>query len=190
MPTAGDKVIYKLLNIERSFDVVYLGGIWPYKAISINEFLLPLLQGGQVSYKLHGWGGWPNGICGGILPDDRVCSFFNSGKVGPCISEKHTRTYGIDIPERAFKVALCGVLAIHDAVPRLGSIIDGIVQADGAADYAEKCIHYSRPKHEDERRALVERQRNHILQNHTYHHRMSTLFSALGFEEEANRMIE
>lgn len=190
MPTAGDKVIYKLLpQADRSTDIVYLGGIWTYKAITINEFLLPVLKSG-LSYKLYGWGDWPSGMCGGVLPDDKVCAFFNSGKVAPCISERHTRSYGIDMPERAFKVALCGALAVHDAIPRIDGIIDGIVTASDAKDYKSKCQYYCHPDNSDERAALVNRQREHILKHHTYHHRMGALLRVLGFEEEAVRMTD
>jgi len=190
MPTAGDKVIYKLLDGERKFDVVYLGGIWPYKAITITECLMPVLQNGKITHKLHGWGDWPDGISSGAIADDKVCAFFNSGKVGPCISEQHTRSFGIDLPERAFKVALCGALAVHDAVPRLDRIIEGIVIATTPEEYLERCVYYSRPENEEERFLLATKQRDSVLQHHTYHHRMSTMFTALGFEEEAEKIIE
>lgn len=184
MPTAGDKVIYKYItdNKNRPFDLIYLGGIWPYKALTINEYLIPALRSG-LSYKLNGWGEWPKGMCTGVLPDDKVCQFFNIGKIGPCISEKHTKIYGIDIPERAFKIALSGALVIHDAVPRLDAVINGVVMATTPNEYVDKCRYYI--EHKDERIALVDRQRACVLNNHTYHNRMNTLLQALGFKQEA-----
>jgi spore maturation protein CgeB len=110
--------------------------------------------------------------------------------VGPCVSAKHTQQYGIDIPERAFKVALCGALCVHDPVPRLNGIIPDALIAKNGQSYRERCIYYSRPENAAERIEIVEKQRQHVLNNHTYHHRLSGLFGALGWGGEAAKMLE
>jgi len=188
MPTAADKVIYqyRVDRTQRPLDIVYLGGRWTYKALTIDKFLFPVLK--ACSYQLHGWGDWPNNVCSGVLPEDQVTNFFNTGKIGPCISEQHTQRYGIDIPERAFKVSLCGCLIVHDPVPRLDAIIPGVVVARDQNDYLEKCLYYIR--NEAERIQLAEQQRQQVLNNHTYHHRMRGLLSVLGFAEQAQDMLD
>lgn len=187
MPTAGDSVLFHMNadRKERPLDVVYLGGRWTYKSMTIDKFLFPVLRASN--FKLHGWGDWPQGMCSGALSEDQVTPFFNSGKIAPCISEQHTQQYGIDIPERAFKTALCGCLVVHDPVPRLNDIIPDVVMGSDAKDYAQKCDYYI--QHEEERIAIAEKQRLHVLNNHTYHHRISNLFRVLGFEEEAQGML-
>jgi|19_taG_2_1085344.scaffolds.fasta_scaffold01192_8 hypothetical protein len=190
MPTAGDRILFNMTRDldDRPLDVVYLGGRWPYKAQTIDTFLLPMLQHGRLNFKVHGWGDWPAKICSGILPADQPCQLLNQGKIGPCISEKHTQQYGIDIPERAFKVALCGALVIHDAVPSVRRMIPSAVIARNSQEFTEKCIELS--KNDVQRKKLVERQRSEVLASETYHHRMRTLMAATGFTAEAEAMID
>lgn len=190
MPTAGDKIIYHDRyhheTNERKYDIVYLGGRWPYKSQTLDKYLLPALKL-PLTYKIHGWGNWPPNICSGELPDGQATEFLSSGKVGPCVSEKHTHQYGIDIPERVFKLVLCGALAIHDPVPRFETIFPCAIIARDPQDYAEKCLYFV--QHDEERRQLINKQRQYVLNNHTYHHRIRDLLCATGFHEEAQNMI-
>jgi hypothetical protein len=190
MPCAGDKVIFHddVPPENRQFDIAYLGGRWPYKAKTIDTYLLPVVRDGALKCSVRGWGDWPNGICSGGLPAGEANEFLNSGRVGPCIAEFHTHQFGIDIPERAFKVALCGMLVIHDAVPTIKRFIPSVVVAQNEQNFADLCRYYS--KNENERIKLVRKQQAEVLANHTYHHRVSTLLSALGFIEEASGMLE
>lgn len=188
IPTAGDKTIFKKSSeADKKYDLVYLGGRWKYKAITIDEFLLPALNG--LNYKLHGWGEWPDGISSGGLAEDAACQFLQSGRVGPCISEKHTHDYGIDIPERAFKVALCGTLIIHDATVAIRKMIPSAMIAMNAKQFSELCHYYSRPENSAERQELCNRQYNEVIGSNTYHHRMSLLFRSLGYIKESELML-
>lgn len=191
MPTAGDKTLFKKLSEDdnRQYDIVYVGGRWSYKGITIDEYLVPLLSRNDISFKLHGWGDWPANLCSGRISDDQIVNFFNSGRVGPCIAEKHTHSHGIDIPERAFKVALCGALIVHDAVPALRAMIPSAVIATNADQFREYCRYFSRPENAAERLKLAEAQRQEVLAAHTYHHRIATLFQALGFDDAAQSML-
>jgi len=191
MPNAGDTILFKkVTDFElRPFDIVYLGGRWAYKARTIDPYLISLLKSGSVTYKLHGWGDWPAGICSGLLPDDEVCSLFNKGRVAPCIAEEHTHRYGIDLPERAFKVALCGAIIIHDSVPALKKILPNALVASTPDEFRDMCIEYSRPENTERAAALAERQRTDVLNGNTYHHRAATLLQALGFADASRQMI-
>ena len=189
MPTAGDKVVFKQLQASKQYDLVYLGGHWAYKGLTIDKLLLPVLRSGLVNYKLYGWGDWPDGICSGPLPEDQACAFLNSGRVGPCISELHTHNYGIDVPERAFKVALCGALIVHDQTISIKQMIPSAIVARSEQEFHDYCYYYSRPENETERLALVAKQQSEVLSANTYHNRMSTLFEALGFADEAKKMV-
>lgn len=187
MPTAGDKTIFKKLDVKKEHDIVYLGGRWDYKATTIDAYLLSLLNEKKLSFKLHGWGNWPAGICNGPLSDDQACRFLNSGKIGPCISEQHTHTFGIDIPERAFKIALCGGLIVHDATVSLRKMIPSALIAQNPQQFKDYCYHYI--NNENERIELAEKQRTEVLAQHTYHHRLAGLLSELGFSTEAQEML-
>lgn len=187
MPTAGDKTIFlPAPEHKKIYDFIYLGGRWPYKAQTIDKFLLPVLKSSK-SYRLHGWGDWPAGISQGLLSDDMANEFLGSGKIGPCISEAHTQRYGIDIPERAFKLALCNTLIVHDPVIQIKSMIPSSVVASSAENYIQMCEYYS--KEDEKRKELVNKQREEVLKNHTYHNRMSALLHGLGFEAAAKEML-
>ena len=189
MATGADRTLFRSVRDgAREFDIVYLGGRWAYKGKTIDKYLLPALRAVK-SYKLHGWGDWPSGICSGPLPDDDTSTamFLNTGRVAPCISEAHTLSYGIDIPERAFKVALCGALIIHDPVPRMNDIIPAAVVAKDPDEFVAMCVKYSQD--ERARLSLVQQQREQVLANHTYHHRISRLLLDLGFTNESMGML-
>lgn len=179
MPTAADSVLFKQTNTiyNRQYDIVYLGGRWPYKAKTIDKYLLPLLNS-KLSYKLHGWGDWPSNLNVGPLDDNLVVDFLNSGKVGPCISEQHTHDFGIDIPERAFKLALCGTVIVHDS-PSILKLIPSAIVASNTKDFIDKCIWLS--DSDNDRYKLISDQQNDVLIGQTYDHRMRTLFESLGF---------
>lgn len=189
MPTAGDKTFYRQIVLleERTTDVVYLGGRWPYKALTIDEYLLPILQDKTIKCSLKGWGQWPEDISYGPIEDEDVNTFFNTGKIGPCISEQHTLFYGIDIPERAWKVALSGLLVVHDPATQLKKMMPSALVAANPKEYRELIRYYL--KNDDERIALVRNQQKEVLANHTYHHRLAKLFLALGLNSEASNML-
>lgn len=194
MPCAGDRVMFhdNVPAADRPNDMVYLGGRWKYKGQTMDSYLLPALRNNasehKLKYSVRGWGEWPPGVCGGILPEDAANDFLNSGRVGPCIAEMHTHQYGIDLPERAFKVALAGLVIIHDPVPTVKRFIPSAVVAQNVPNFIDLCRHYS--QNEGERVAMVRKQKAEVLASHTYHHRMSTMLAALGFEEEAKGMLE
>lgn len=191
MPTAGDKCLFDLepRDEEKDYDAVYLGGRWAYKGKSIDPYLLPALDRPGLKYKLHGWGEWPSGYCSGPLSDDKVAGFLHSGRVGPCISEPHTQQYGFDIPERVWKVALCGTLPVHDPVPNIKALLPSLVVAQNPQNYSDLCWHYSRPENAAERLDLTVRVRAEVLAGHTYHHRLAGMLSSLGFTADAAQML-
>jgi hypothetical protein len=186
MPTAGDRIAFQHVMSQRMFDFVYLGGRWPYKSHTLDKYLLPLLQL-PLTYAISGWGTWPPNTKVRELPEHEACQFLNSGNIGPCVSEKHTHQFGIDIPERCWKVALCGLLVLHDPVPGMEKVFPDAVIAADPQDYANKCFYYA--QHDAERIELADNQRQFVLNNHTYHHRIRDLLQATGFIEEAKNMI-
>jgi len=189
MPTAADICIFNrdLDENKKTHDIVYLGGRWDYKAITMDSYLIHALKTLGKSFVVHGWGDWPQDICSGGIADDMAADFLNSGKIGPCSAEKHTHLYGIDVPERMFKVAACGTLVIHDSVPAVKRYIPSIVVAQNPDNFVDLCRHYI--ENDDERVQLIEKQKSEVLAAHTYHHRMHTMLSSLGFDDAATSML-
>lgn len=189
IPTAADKVLFCDKNKTRDIGVVYLGGRWAYKGLTIDAFLIPALRDPRINFELYGWGDWPGNFCKGVLAEDKVVDFFNRGRVGPCISERHTQQFGIDIPERAWKLAACGVLVVHDPVPTMRSHFKSAVIAQNADQFKKLLVKYSSDDYQEERLEIANEQKREVLDNHTYHHRMAGLFSSLGWEDEAAKMV-
>lgn len=192
MPTAGDKTIFNISTpiSSRSNGLIYIGGRWAYKAKSIDAYLIPAIryiQGNGYKAEVYGWGDWLPGTSRGQVTNEEVPVLFNKSKIGPCISEPHTQSYGFDLPERFFKVALCGLLPIHDPVPTIKKLFPNLPMAQNPSQYAELCNHYL--AHDDERCKLVSIISNDVLNNHTYHNRLSRLFREIGFTTEAEEML-
>lgn len=191
MATAGDPTIYKVnQQAQRTEEIVYLGGYWAYKGQHLNKYLMPLLTDKNIKSTVYGWGDWPTGISKGILPETIGADkdFYNTGLVAPCICEPHTSEYGIDVPERVFKAALCGCYTIHEHIPGFSEqFMSSTIIADSVSTY-----------HDAVREAIANRrfidthaalQRQQVLEKDTYFHRLSGLFKALGFTKESQLLL-
>jgi len=190
IPTAGDHILYTKRNPEDRFkcDLAFVGGYWDYKGINLKKYLIPLCD--RFNIKIYGSGWHKQNIIAGEISDEDVPILFSSAKIGPCVHEPHTTVYGIDIPERIFKVPLCGLLAVTDPVMNIEYYFPPgtIPVAINPEHYVSLVEYYLRDK--NRRKALARIQKNHILSNHTYIHRMMTLFNALGMIEECQRVRE
>jgi len=192
MPTGADATIFKRTAPpeHRALAAAYIGGRWAYKAKSIDAYLIPMIRHvAPYNYKveIHGWGEWQDGLSHGILPEDKVIPTFNRAQIGPCISEPHTQKWGFDLPERVWKVAACGCLPIHDPVPTLHQLLPDLPMARNPEEYAGIHLHYMVKT--DERIELADRIHKQVMNNHTYHHRLATLFNALGWHKEATDLV-
>lgn len=181
MATAGDICVYSKLDTARDLDIAYVGGFWGYKAINLEPYLSKL-QESPLTCDFRGWGDWPSKYQAGNISDDEVCGLYNRAKVVPCISEPHTHKHGIDVPERAFKAALCGALVVHDATFAIRRFIPSALVADTPEKMLKLCTHYCDPANSAERDELAEKQRQEVLQGNTYHHRLTQLIQTAGFD--------
>lgn len=186
MPTAGDSTVYRPLDgTVRAIHIGYAGGYWGYKAKNLDKYLKPMLGWTDLPVYAHGWGDWPAGSgFHGPIDDDGVVRLLNSSKVGPCVTEPHTTKWGIDLPERLWKVALCGAVVVHDAVEGLRRHMPSVVMAGSPAQFHELCRHYATCG-EGERAAVAAAQRAEVLAGNTYFSRMATLFEGIHRATEA-----
>jgi len=188
MACAGDATIFCPHNGDHRNDVVYLGGRWDYKAKSIDPYLLPVIRDRGLSCIVHGWGKWPSDLTVSQAPDQQVPAILASAKIGPCIAERHTIQYGIDIPERVFKVALSGTIAVHDPVAHFSDVLESVPVATSPSDFHEKIKTLAKSNPD----VLIAKARGQYLEvfgGHTYHHRLAGLLRVLGFVDESRLIL-
>lgn len=188
MACAGDATQFNPHNGNHEKDVVYVGGRWDYKAKTIDPYLLPVLRDRGLSCAVFGWGKWPSDLTITHAPDYQVPAILASAKIGPCIAEPHTIRYGIDIPERVFKVALSGTVAVHDSIANFQDALDSVPVATSPDAYHEKIKSLAKSRLE----VVVtkaRRQYNEVFGGHTYHHRLAGLFRFLGFVNESRSLL-
>ncbi len=185
VPTAADHTLYWPSD-NKTNNIVYLGGRWPYKANKIDKWLLPITK--ITNVKIMGWGGWQgvNGYAGVIPDSDSGREFLASGKVGPCMCEPHTTKFGIDIPERFFKLALCKTLPIVDYIPNFNRYYDQkcVLMAQNPSEYLDLVTNYANNADFNKNRIeLTEEIYKQTKLNHTYLNRMKDLCAGLNIDE-------
>jgi len=72
-------------------------------------------------------------------------------------------------------------------VPTLKKLFPNLPMAQNSNEYSELCNHYL-VNHVD-RITLISNIHKEILNNHTYHNRLSRLFKELGFINESEEML-
>ncbi len=185
LPPAGDSTrFYPDISQEFQCEIGFLGGRWGYKAKSIDYWLLPTLR--HFDSKVYGWGGWDNlpKFCGKIK-DGKDRQLLSSCIVGPSIHEPHSHKYGLDIPERIFKVPLCGTVTISEPVSGMRRYFPGdmLPIAQSPEEYLSMCSELI--SNDEMRRNLETKQRKHVLKHHTYFSRVAAILDALELPEWA-----
>lgn len=185
MPTAGNAVAHFPVDEDPRFkcQVGFVGGYWPYKAMNIKKYVTPVVT--TFNSQIYGWGGWSHPNYRGQIKDEDVNKLFSSAAICPSITEPHTTRYGIDVPERMWKVPLGGGFTILDPFAGVENYVDTSIfpVARDPSHYFQLVKYYL--DHADEREELKLAQRKYVLENHTYFHRISRMLSDLGFIDEA-----
>jgi hypothetical protein len=185
VPCAGNAVAHRPVTPDPKFfcEVGFIGGFWPYKALNLRKYLVPVLD--KTKAKVYGWGGWKHPKYLGQIKDEDVNKLFSSAMVCPSMVEPHTSRYGIDIPERMFKIPLAGGFTICDPCEGLDRYVNPEIFpiAKDVDDYARLINYYI--KHDGERIKLRRKQRLEILKEHTYFSRIQGFLRFSGYEAEA-----
>lgn len=187
MANAADVVRYKPIQPSPEFecDVGWVGGYWPYKSKNIDKYLIPVIR--KFKSMWYGWSG-PPGLYKGKINGEGVLKIFNSAKICPTVVEPHTTQYGIDVPERIFKVSACGAMVISDPFYGSDKYYSNAIIAKDPQDYFELCRKYIEASWA-ERRERARRMMEETLDRHTYYHRLSNLLSVFGFIKESEGLI-
>lgn len=160
-------------------DISFLGGYWPYKAITLDKWILPLCYG-EYNIKIFGNQPWPTPYyCGNAGNPNLV---FSSSKVCVNVHEPHSQALGYDIIERPFKILACGRACVTDHVQGLVDLkIPGVVPASSPSEFKEIIDELiAEPENE---REIGKEGLKHVLQYHTYFDRVSQILSIVGFED-------
>ena len=172
-------------------DVSFVGGYWPYKAQSLDRYILKLCHPvGKYNIKIYGSQSWPVIQYAGRISGDREKNVYRSATISPNISEPHSQIFGYDVIERPFKVLMSGGFCISDYVESMAKdIFNGgeIPFATSPEEFEELVQHFLR--HPDKRLPYMRNGYNTVIEKHTYFHRVSRIFKRLGMNEESKRCM-
>lgn len=170
----------------------YVGNRWEYKSVNQNPYLLPLCHPDlALRGKIFGSGGW-DGVSQwlGTISDEDQRDLFVSAKVCPNVSEPHSTTFGFDVVERPFKVLGAGGFCVSDYVDEARDLFaeNELLMCRTPHEFHETVKHFVR--HPDERIPYIRDGQRAVLNEHTYHHRVSQMLAALGMEKEAKGSMD
>lgn len=162
---------------EFKSDICFIGGYWNYKAIEIDQYLLPICN--KYHTKIFGNSPWPIYQYCGMIPNEYVKHAFASSLVCPNLNEPHARRYGFDINERPFKLAGNKSFIISSYVEGLEKIYpaDEIIQAYEPEEFHDLIEYYV--KHPDERQSYIDKAFQRTMRDHTYFNRAKDILDNL-----------
>ena len=173
---------------ELSSDIAFIGGYWPYKAITLDRYLLPLCNPYlNINIKIFGNKNWYVPQYCGPSPPDLVKHIFSSAKICPNISELHSQEFGYDIIERPFKLSSNKCFIISDYVKGLEQIYgDSIIFGKTPKEFIEKIQYYL--THSEEKQDKINKAYNITIKEHTYFDRAVTIFNNLNLIYESQNV--
>jgi hypothetical protein len=168
-------------------DIAFAGGYWPYKAVVLDKYLMPICRRDEYNIKIYGNSTWPTKAYCGFIPDQYIKHAFHSATICPNLHEPHSQEFGYDIIERPFKLLSNKCFVISDSVFGLKDLIpNGIVYADSPDQFSELIDYFI--KHPEERDEYIQDGYITVMNNHTYFHRIREMFTRLNMLEEASRV--
>lgn len=172
---------------ELECDVCFIGGYWPYKAKILDSWLVEFCNNTKLRVKIFGNSPWPVHQYCGFIPPGMTRDAIASAKVCVNLHEPHSQEYGFDIVERPFKLLANKALVVSDYVDGLVKLIpDGIIYTKTPEQFAstiELCA--TKPYNNVRTNGF-----NEVMSKHTYFHRIVEIFNRLGYDGEANKIIE
>lgn len=194
---ACNQFLYKPLNLEKIYDVTFIGQSYGKR----GEMIKKIRESG---IKVNCWGrGWPSNR----ISQEEMIRIFSQSKINLNFSESSTRTplkaiLGIflrphrignlksfidrrkrkQIKGRNFEVPGCGGFLLTSSADNIGDYYqDGkeIVIFENIEDVIKKIKYYLEHEEEREKIALAGYQRT--IKEHTYEQRFKEIFKAIGF---------
>ena len=177
---------------ELACDVAFVGGRWPFKAINIDPYILPLCHSSSgLKTKIFGNKPWPVANWMGPISLEDERDLYCSATISPSVSEPHATDVhaggGWDIVERNYKILGSGGMLVSDYVEEARDLFteQELPMFKTPAEYHEAVQHFAASPDEAACRSVWGRRA--VLMKHTYHHRVADLFDAFGMRDEAAR---
>lgn len=172
---------------ELDSQVCYVGGYWPYKARTLNEYIMPLCNP-NLRLKIQVWGnGWNCPQAMGPASNELVKHLFKSAAINPAISEPHSLKWGYDVTEKIFKLTSNKSFTISDYVEGMEKIYgDSVEYAKSGQEMLEKTLYYL--ANPDKKMSFVKRAYDITLAGQTYFERVGSIFKFYGLDFEVNKV--
>ena len=172
-------------------DVSFIGS-YHHRKPALNDYIIGLnkLKTGKndLNIKIFSSWSWPSEYYCGVIPIEYNKHVYHNAKVCPNVSEDHSRLLGHDVIERIFAILGGGNFCISDYVKGAEELFpDEMVFAEDKENFHDLILHYTKNPHET--KIFTDRGELKVWKNHTYFHRAAGLFSNLGFEIEAKKML-
>jgi spore maturation protein CgeB len=186
LPLAADLLTYKrtdpLPNLR--CDLSFIGGYWPYKAINLDKFLLPLCYPDEkLKVKIFGWGNWPVAQHLGSLDDSLISNLFASSTVNVNVFEPLAQKYGFDVNERCYKILAAGGFCVSEYCESAAEDIfsgNEVVFAKTPREFKEQVKYYVR--HPEDRLPYIERGIQAVRKTHNYFLRLESMMNQVGLD--------
>lgn len=184
LPLAADLVNFGIVEEKQELkcDCSFVGGYWPYKAVNLNKFLLPLCYPqSKLKIKIFGYGGWPIAQYLGSIDNYLLPNLFRSSLINLNIFEPLAGKYGFDVNERYYKVLACGGFCISEYCESAAYDIFNnkevafVNTPTGLKDMIEHFV-----QHPEQRLPYIERGLHSIKHNHNYFIRLQQLLKVIG----------
>lgn len=174
-------------------NVVFAGGTWAYKQINLDQYITPLTYP-NTNWSVRIFGpGWNvvNGL--GIASVESLRNYYASAGICPNVFEPHSITYGCDVNQRSYEVAVCGGFQISQRVRSLQEDVftDGeIIFVDSPEEFFSQCVHFL--NNPEETVSYRQKSIQTVFRGHTNYHRAKYLLDLLGMDSIAisDRIIQ
>ncbi len=180
-----------------SGDCVFVGGYWPYKALTLDSYILPICSNNKIKFKIFGNQQWNvNRYCG-FLPSDQERHVLKSAKICLNVHEKHSQDFGYDVIERPYKLMTNKCFMISDDVRCLKNKFTNLgydpelIFADSPDRFKELIDYWldETPERLEEKEFIIKQNFEECISKHTYFDRMSDIFFSLGLEWDSEQLL-
>jgi hypothetical protein len=193
LPLAADIEIYKPITEwpEPDHDISFCGGYLPAKAEDLDNYLLALRGNHSLLISGH-YGPWlgrdeeGNFITGKVSLDEvrdilqeKESEFYQSARICPCISERHSKLVKYEVLERIFKILASRAFCISDPALAIADYFneDELCVATSPKDFYDKVDYFI--ENPGATRPFIQKGYDRVLKDHTYQHRVKQLLSTL-----------
>lgn len=177
LPFAADATVFRPHEIlePNRFDMCYIGGIHRTKEAEMHRYIRPLLKDHQLLVSGKGWENWP--VFRKDISYGEEAKYLSACRVVPNVHMKIAREVpGMAPNMRLFQAIACQAFVVNDNVPAIYDYFEpnevfvakDVTRYKGLVDIAT----WGSP-------SSITKAYEHLIREHTYHHRVNTLLEKL-----------